>query len=67
MQRVVNSPEAVQGRVIPRRRFTRWVAYYFLLYLGLPLLLLALLLDAVAYLVSTHVFDRCFAVACLFS
>jgi hypothetical protein len=67
MEQAVNSPESVRSRVVPRRRFTRWAAYYVLLYLGLPLLLLGLLVDAASYLVSTQIFGRCFAVACLFN
>ena len=58
--------EGVLGHVIPRRRFTRWAAYYFLLYLCLPVLVLGMLVDGLLYLVFTGLFDRCYAIFCLF-
>ena len=50
---------AVLGHVIPRRRFTRWAGYYFLLYFCLPVLLLGLLIDVLLYAVFTGLFGRC--------
>ena len=57
---------AVLGHVIPRRRFTRWAVYYFLLYFGLPVLLLGLVVDVLLYTVFTGLFGRCYALFCLF-
>lgn len=56
----------IQGQIIPKRRFTRWAAYYFLLYFCLPVLALGLLVDALLYVVFTGLFGRCYALFCLF-
>ena len=58
-------PEPIHGIIVPRRRFTRWAALYFLLFFCLPVLGLSLALDVVLYLVFTRVFDTCYAVLCL--
>jgi len=60
------SPDGVLGQVVPKRRFTRWAAYYFLLYVCLPVLVLGVLADALLYVVFTALFDRCYALFCLF-
>ena len=57
---------AVRGQHIPKRRFTRWALYYFLLYVILPVLATSLALDAVLYFITTRFFDRCYALFCLF-
>jgi len=59
--------QGVLGHVIPKRRFTRWAAWYFLLYFGLPVLALGALVDLVLYVVFTGLFGRCYAVFCLFT
>jgi hypothetical protein len=56
----------ILGQVIPKRRFTRWAAYYFILYFCLPVLALGLLVDALLYVVFTTFFGRCYALFCLF-
>ena len=56
---------SVRGHRIPKRRFTRWALYYFLLYVCLPVLLLGALFDGLLYLVFTGLFDRCYALFCL--
>lgn len=56
----------IQGQFIPKRRFTRWAAYYFVIYFCLPVLALGLLVDALLYVVFTGLFDRCYALFCLF-
>ena len=66
MSRYDNGPKAVQGQVIPKRRFTRWALYYFLLYFCLPVLALGALVNALLYLVFTGIFGRCYALFCLF-
>jgi hypothetical protein len=58
---------AVLGHVIPRRRFTRWAVFYFLLYFCLPVLLLGFLIDMLLYAVFTGLFGRCYALFCLLS
>lgn len=57
--------QAVSGQVIPKRRFTRWAAYYFLLYGVLPVLALGVLADLLLYLVFEEFFGRCYALVCL--
>jgi len=61
-----NGPDSIHGHVIPKRRFTRWALYYFLLYFCLPILALGALADALLYLVFTGIFGRCYALFCLF-
>lgn len=56
----------VLGHVIPKRRFTRWAFYYFLLYFCLPVLALGFLIDVLLYVVFTGLFGRCYALFCLF-
>lgn len=58
-------PGSVHGHVIPRRRFTRWALYYFLLYCCLPLCLLALLTELLLYTVFRELFGGCYALICL--
>lgn len=60
------SVAAIRGYRIPKRRFTRWALYYFLLYVVLPVLAVSLLFDAVLYLVFTRFTDHCWALFCLF-
>lgn len=56
---------SVLGHVIPKRRFTRWAAWYFVLYFCLPVLALGALTDALLYVVFTALFGRCYALFCL--
>lgn len=56
---------SVLGHVIPKRRFTRWAAWYFVVYVCLPVLALGALADALLYLVFTTLFGRCYALSCL--
>ena len=65
MSQEKSSPDGVFGQVVPRRRLTRWAAYYFLLYVCLPVLALGVLADGLLYLVSRALFDRCHALFCL--
>lgn len=55
----------IRGVEVPRRRFTRWAALYFLLNLCLPVLGLAFLLDAALYLLFDRVFGACYGLLCL--
>lgn len=61
-----DSVAAIRGYRIPKRRFTRWALYYFLLYLVLPVLAVSLVFDAVLYFVFTRFTDHCYALFCLF-
>ena len=65
MRGLFKTPEPILGIEIPPRRFTRWAAFYFLLFFCLPVLGLSLALDVVLYLVFTRVFDVCYALLCL--
>ena len=56
----------VRGRVIRKRRFTRWAAWYFVLYVCLPVLALGVLVDTLLYVVFSGLFGRCYALFCLF-
>ena len=56
---------AVRGHRIPKRRFTRWALYYFLLYVVLPVLAVSLVFDALLYFVFTRFTDHCYALFCL--
>ena len=56
---------SVSGISLPRRRFTGWAVVYFLVFLGLPILGLALILDVIFYFVFTEIFDSCYGVLCL--
>jgi len=58
--------DAVLGQVIPKRRFTRWAAYYFVLYFCLPVVALGIVVDLLLYAVFTGLFGRCYALFCLF-
>ncbi|CAN0436661.1 unnamed protein product, partial [Ectocarpus sp. 13 AM-2016] len=55
----------IRGHRIPKRRFTRWALYYFILYIGLPVLAVSLLADAVLYFLFTRFTDHCYALFCL--
>lgn len=56
---------AVLGHVIPKRRFTRWAAWYFLVWFCLPALALGAAVDALLYLVFTRLLGHCYAIFCL--
>lgn len=55
----------VLGVSLPRRRFTLWAVLYFLLFVGIPVLGAALILDVLFYFIVTRFFDRCYGVLCL--
>ncbi len=55
----------IRGHRIPKRRFTRWALYYFLLYIALPVLGASLLADAILYFFLTRFTDHCYALFCL--
>ena len=57
----------IGGVHLPRRRFTGWAALYFICFVCVPVLGLALLLDVLFYLIFTRLFDSCYGLLCLFS
>lgn len=57
---------AVRGVDMPGPRLTRWAWYYIGLYIALPVMTLALLLDLALYFLADRLFGVCYAVFCLF-
>ena len=55
----------IRGVEIPPRRFTGWALVYFLLFLCLPLLGVAVALDVLLYVLWGTYFESCYAVLCL--
>ncbi len=56
----------VRGIVVPKRRFTVWAWVYFALYVVLPIMGGAFLLDLALYLLYRNVLGTCYALLCLF-
>jgi hypothetical protein len=63
---LLRKAQSVDGHVLPARRFTIWALYYFLLYFGVPVMVVAFLLDAMLYVIFEYYMDTCFGVFCLF-
>ena len=59
-----NAP--VRGVDMPGPRLTGWAWAYLGLYVALPVLTLALLLDLALYFIADRLFGVCYAVLCLF-
>ena len=55
----------IRGVDLPPRRFTGWALVYFVVFLCLPLLGVALALDVALYLLWGTAFESCYAVLCL--
>ncbi len=64
MKWIFRQPENVRGFVVPRRRFTIWAALYFALFVCLPVLAIALGLDALLYVAVDKSFNTCLSVWC---
>ena len=60
------APKKIRGKTIPAPRFTAWAAWFFALYIALPVLAVGLILDLVLLFVFDHFFDSCYAILCLF-
>jgi hypothetical protein len=58
-------PVTIHGHDIPRRRFTFRAALYFALFVALPVLGMAALLDYALYSLADRI-GGCYAVFCLF-
>ncbi len=56
----------VDGHALPGRRLTVWALYYFLLYVGAPIIGTAVALDGLLLLYFKYYLDACFGVFCLF-
>jgi hypothetical protein len=56
----------VRGVHMPGPRPTGWAWLYIGLYVALPVMTLALLLDVILYFLADRVFGVCYAVLCLF-
>lgn len=56
----------MHGHTLPGRRFTLWALYYFLKYVGAPVIGIAFVLDFLLYLVFEYYLGTCFGVFCLF-
>ncbi len=57
---------AVRGVVLPGPRFTKWAWFYMALYVFLPVIGAALLLDVILYFVFREIFGACYGVLCFF-
>lgn len=55
----------VRGQALPRRRFTFHALVYFLGLVALPVLAVALALDAALWLMAGRVIQGCYSVFCL--
>lgn len=56
----------VRGVDLPGPHMTRWAWAYLAVYVALPVLTFALLLDLVLFFVADRVFGVCYALLCLF-
>jgi hypothetical protein len=52
-------------QTVPSPRLTPWGALMILLWAGIPILLVALLLDLLAWLIASRLFASCWGVGCL--
>ena len=54
----------IMGNDVPRRRFTRWAALYFIFFFCVPLLALCAALDAIIGVALKAAFGICYGVWC---
>lgn len=67
MARLFKRPVRIHGQSVPARRWTAWAVLYALLYIGLPLTVVLLLLDAIGWLVAIQALGMdCYGIGCLF-
>jgi hypothetical protein len=67
MMRLFQKPSRIRGRLVPARRFTRQAFFYFVIFVALPILGLAVLLDLIAWFITTNIFEAsCYGIACFF-
>ena len=46
---IPGKPRRIRGVIVPRRRFTLWAAIYFVVFVALPILGIAALLDYLVF------------------
>ena len=63
---LLRKTQTIDGHTLPGRRLTGWALYYFLLYVGAPVIGGALALDGLLFLLFKYYLDACFGVFCLF-
>jgi hypothetical protein len=57
----------IHGHSVPARRWTGWAVLYAALYIGVPITVLMLILDAIGWLVAIYLLGmECYGVGCLF-
>lgn len=57
----------IHGHRVPGRRFTGWAALYFAVFVAVPVLALALLMDWAGWYVAVRLMGaECYGVLCLF-
>ncbi|MGD8810480.1 MAG: hypothetical protein PVG24_12800 [Gammaproteobacteria bacterium] len=61
-----NGKATVRGVDLPGPRLTRWAWLYLGLYVALPVMTFALLLDLALYFLADRLFGVCYALFCLF-
>lgn len=66
MARSESKTVTVRGFELPPRRFTKWAALYFGLFVCLPFLTLCFLIDLLLYMLVTGWLGHCYALLCLF-
>ena len=67
MMRLFKKPSLIRGKLVPARRFTRQAFFYFILFVALPILGLAVVLDLIAWFIAANIFDAsCYGIACFF-
>ena len=65
MASVAKQAALVRGMAFPKPRFTSWAWVYFGLYICLPVLGVAFVLDLILYLAFRYLMDSCYGVLCL--
>ncbi len=67
MLRQFKKPPRIHGVVVPGRKFTRYAVLYFAVFIALPVLGLAFLLDFLGWLITVKLFNAsCYGVMCFF-
>jgi hypothetical protein len=67
MIRLLKKSDRIRGKIIPARRFTIHALSYFIVFIALPILGLAIILDLIGWIIAIKVFNfACYGVACFF-
>ena len=63
----LKKPDRIRGKIVPARRFTIHALSYFIVFVALPILGLAIILDLIGWIIAIKVFNfACYGVACFF-